>query len=193
MMKYIVTTVIILQIAFSSDIIGQKSKKWQEAINQLEKSEFVQEHQKNKVAIEESITYFLSTNKNKKDIEAVRLNYIICKEKFDVIFDRMIVSFTNKKNRKFIIRDPDWYFNGFRSDVNEAMQTYRNTCERQIHEMVNLEEAAFGLTEITILISLIKELSGIVSNHIKKMNKMSADYFETNFVAKQRLKDWESY
>ena len=120
------------------------------------------------------------------------MRFIQSQQKFNALFDAMKNDFSNKKMRNFINSNPDRYFKGFRYDLEEAMKSYRNKCEKQIHQLIDLEDAAFGLTEFGILLGLAEKLGTLISNHISKMNKMSSEYFETHFIAKQRLKDWDS-
>jgi len=189
--------VFLLITIFASNIQSQskKVKKWQDAIDNLNKTEFIGTYKEYKERIETGISDFQLTQDNldEKDIEIIKSGYIETQLRFDAMFNSMKNDFTNKKMRKFISKNPEHYFKGFRYDMDQAWNYYRNNCERYIHEFTTPDTVAFGLTEITLLLSLIEKFGGIISNHIDKMNKISGEYLENHFISKLRLKDWETY
>ena len=184
-----------LLFGYASQAQCKKVKKWQEAIDNLEKTEFVQTYKDYKERIEMGIADFqlMQDNLDEKDIEIVRNGYIETKQRFDTMFESMKADFTNKKMRKYICNKPEHYFKGFRYDMDQGWNFYRNNCERYIHQFTTPEVAAFGLTEITLLLGLIEKFGNIISKHIDKMNKISGEYLESHFISKMRLKDWETY
>jgi len=189
--------VFLLITIFASNIQAQskKVKKWQDAIDNLNKTEFIGTYKEYKERIETGISdsKLSQDNLDEKDIDIIKSGYIESKLRFDNMFDAIKADFTNKKMRKYISNKPEHYFKGFRYDMDQGLNFYRNNCERYIHKFTSPEVAAFGLTEITLLLGLIEKFGGIISNHIDKMNKISGEYLENHFISKLRLKNWDTY
>lgn len=179
----------------STTVEAQKAKKWKEALDNIEKSEFISTYKGYKERIEARMAEFHADSEyvSEKDVEIVKQAYIQSKSRFDNLLTGMKQDFTDKKMRRYISQDPDHYFRGFSYDLDSSWKYYLNECQKNADMLTSSSEGAFGLTEITLLLGLVEKFGSLIGKRMDNMKKMSGEYFESNLLSKLRLKDWETY
>ncbi len=195
-LKSILTISLVIGIIVFAAAQSKKEKKWRQAIDALEKSEFVIRYDSIKADIEAQVAEFQlkSGGIDPKDVAVVKKGYESSVVKFDRILDDLRQDFTNPDNREYIANHPDRFSRYLEGTLNDATQHYNNQCGQKIVELVELKEnVAFGLMEVGMLITLGKELWSLWDNQSAKTNKMSGEYFEREFVTQHRIKRWEDY
>ncbi len=196
-MRLLLLISILLMCSCSSNLSAQKIKNWDEGIENLEKEDFILEYSRIKELIETDVRAFKVEVKNgivtNSDLEIVTTSFEETKTAFDQILDKMKYGFTMKSNRKKLKKNPELFTEAFHSDLDEAYKSYQNNCQNKMNAMTASFDGAFGLSEITLILSLAKEIYSMINDNIEKTKKMSEEYFELNFISKLRLKDWDGY
>lgn len=174
----------------------KREKKWRQAIDALEKSEFVLRYDSIKATIEAQVADFQlkSAGLYPDDVALVKKGYESSVAKFDRILDDLKHDFTNPDTREYIANNPDRFSRNLEGMLNDATQHYNNYCGQKMADLVELKDnAAFGLMEVAMLMALGEKLWQLWENQSAKANKMSGEYFEREFVKQHQIKRWEDY
>lgn len=190
---------IIIHLCLSITIYGQskKEKKWDQAIASLNQSDFVEKYDELKMKIEEQVKEFHmkknSSNVMPEEIAEVKKSYDESLVKFDGILEEIKKDFTDPQTRQIISKSPERFTRYLETEIDGAFVFYNNNCKRKIDMLVNSGVASIGLMEFGMLISLGKEVYGLFQQYRENTRKMSAEYFDKNFIKDHRLKRWEEY
>lgn len=174
---------------------SKQHKKWQKAVDNLNRSDFIKEYRAIKDKIEAQVTTF-HQHKDQivlEDFEYVGKHYTEAVEEFDVILNDLKNKFKNKADRDEMLRRPDSYTKDFKRAVDNAKKNYNNTCAERIDALIENGDSAIGITEITAVMALVGELVKIVDQWQKKLQEMSGVYLEDNLIRDLRLKKWKHY
>ncbi len=195
-LKSLLTFTLVIGVIYFAPAQSKREKKWRQAIDALEKSEFVLRYDSIKTAIEAQVADFQlkSAGLYPEDEALVKKGYESSVAKFDRILDDLKHDFTNPDTREYIANNPDRFSRYLEGTLNDATQHYNNHCGQKMADLVELNNStAFGLMEVGMLIALGKELWSLWENQSAKANKMSGEYFEREFVTQHRIKKWEDY
>lgn len=192
-------TAAILCVSIFSSLSAQSTKweqRWQESIDALEQTEFIKEYKANKMVIERQLEDFVrqSATLHPEDVEAVRKSYVGSLAMYDKILDELKNDFTDTETQKYLAKNPDRYTQSLAWQLTNANEYYSDNVQQKIDRLINRSDGAMiGLMEVGLLISLTKEILGIIQAQKGKMKELRAAYFENNFLVHLRLKRWESY
>lgn len=196
---YVLFVGIVLTSSCSS-LIGQnknKQKKWQQSINALKQTQFIQTYALYKDSIETITANYhrIKGELHPKDIEEVKKGYDESLMKFNKILDNIMKEFSNKEQRKYITTFPESYTQTFDARLELAMNTINSKCLYYMDQAFfdNSAPSAFGLMEFTIIIGIIKEFAGMIGKVNKKMEGVSAEYIDRHLINDLRLKTWDEY
>ena len=190
----VIICLLIGSVAYAQVPDSKRQQKWRTTIEGLEKTEFVQKYSKAKERIESQITEF-HRNKathNAADVEEVHKGYEATVANFDKLLDDLKSNFMSKENRQMMAKFPDKYTKMYNAELEDIVRVYNNNCLVKM-EALNPESGAFGLMDVGLIIQLGNELIKMIREQQNKIEKMSATYFEDNFVHKLRLKKWDAY
>lgn len=184
-----------LGISQNVEAQSKQHQKWQEAVDALSRSEFIQEYRKMKNKIETQVAAFhqYKAEIHVDEFEEVGKHYTDVVEDFDVILNDLKNRFKNKMDRESMLRKPDDYTKYYKPALDSAKINYNNTCAVKIDAHIDNGDSAVGITEITAVIALVGELVKIVDKYQKKMEDMSGTYLEDNLIRDLRLKKWKHY
>lgn len=191
------TLLITTFLFLSFSVLAQPDKraaKWQQTIDGLEKTAFIQKYTKAKEGIEAQVTEF-HRNKaalNAADVEEVRKAYEATAVNFDKLLDGLKTDFMSKESRKLMTKFPDRYSKTFNAELEDNTRFYKNNCLVKMEALVPTS-GSFGLMEIQLFLSLGGEVIKIIDKWQDKVQKISATYFEDHFVHNLRLKKWDAY
>ncbi len=200
--KFLPYSIFICTILISSygSLVGQsksKQKKWQQSINALKQTQFIQTYTLYKDSIETVTANYhrIKQELHPKDVEEVKNGYDESLVKFNKILDDVKKEFSNKEQRKYITSFPESYTQTFDARLELAMNTMNSKCLYYMEPAFfdNDVPSAMGLTEIVIMISIIKEFVGMIRSMNKKMEGISAEYIDRHLVNDLRLKTWDEY
>jgi hypothetical protein len=174
---------------------AKRENKWQETIDGLEKTEVIQKYIKAKENIEKQMTDFhrQKSTLNPNDVEEIRKGYDASVGKFDKILEDLKKDFMSAQARKIMNQSPDRFVKYYNGEVDEAVRFYGNNCNSKIEALLYADGGGTGITEVMALIGLASELVKIIDKWQDKVQKMSGDYFDNNFIQKLRLKKWDAY
>lgn len=109
MKKLQLTLFLILSLSAALVAQGKQQLKWQQTIDGLEKSEFIQSFTKAKERIEQQMSDFHRHKDSLKteDVEEVKKGYETSAANFDHLLDDLKNDFLNKETRKIMTQSPD--------------------------------------------------------------------------------------
>lgn len=194
--KIILTILLVCGIIFLTAAQSKREQRWQQAIDQLEKSDLVLRYDELKKTIEEQVAEFhvKKAPLHPDDVADVKKAYQTTVVKFDNLLDELKNAFLNPASRKEFAQNPDQFTHFMQVELNDAFTHYNNQCKQAMDALIEFDHPqAMGLMEISMMIALGKELWQLWENQSAKANKQASEYFERVFITQHRLKKWEDY
>ena len=172
-----------------------KIEKMQEAVNIVTQTEFSQKYKKHKEAIEGKMEEFFLNKElfEKEDQQHIQTNYGEVVDKFDAALEQIKSCFADPTVRKAFLNKPDIYTNAIEAHLDYGYKHFSNEIGRRVDRVTHNQSGTLGLTEIALIIGLVKELYDVYKEHKKAYNEMSVEFFESQYVKPLRLKRWEEY
>ncbi len=192
--KFIATLAITMFFLFQLNAQSAKERRWQAAIDALEKSDFILKYDEFRSKAETDVAEFKlkSSTLQASETAYIKKNYEAALARFDNLLDDLKRDFTEPDNRRSIATQPDHYSRFLEKDLNEAIHYYNTECLAKMETAVQMNRPiAFGLMEAGMIIALGKELLQLWQSHSEKLNRQSGEYFERVFVNQHRLRRWE--
>lgn len=192
-------SLLLLAALISEGLLAQskREEKWQTAINALKETEFITKYKEFKERIEANVTQFhidmTEKGLSEEEIEAVAAAYENSVEKFDKLLDKLKTDFTDPTMRKELAKSSDRYTEVYVPNLEKAYATYMNDCQLKIDRLTGGGRGAIGIGEVQMLLAMGNMVYKIVEQQQAKMAKLSASFFEQNFINDLRLKRWEEY
>ena len=197
-MNYKLLFSILFFSTFSFGLFAQSQRstaRWNEAISALKQTSFIKQYENDKDLMEGHIAELMSKKAqvSASDMEAIKRGYNETVDAYDGVLAELKTRFTNRQGRAAMQSSPQEFTTDLERKIKEANSIYNNKCLKIIDAAIHQHDGAFGLMEVTFLISVAKELYAMYEKRQAMLDAAAGDYFDRNFVKGLRLKKWDAY
>jgi hypothetical protein len=191
-MKNFTIITIICLLLFGSNHCFAQIKKLDAAIAALNSTEFILKYKELKELVEKDGREFKKTH---TDAENARMKVAYSKscQQLDAIVDGLKNDILNKKQRKYIIENPQRYTEYLSHQIKDAQSFHNNNFGDAYAEITGgaAGSSILLVTLIPLLIEYIPVLIKTVHEIDIALKKMSQEFLEENFIKKIRVTPFE--